>query len=111
MKYSTQLSIGGFLFFMIWYGLELDPLYLLFTHTAAIGAMICKLIENKIKEQESKLSEPNLNLQGIKEVNVTQNPKGDSSVELVGDFHAVERVKSFALGLLKQEQDHEKTKS
>ena len=52
MKYSTQLSIGVFLFFMIWYGLELDPLYLLFTHTAAIGAMICKLIENKIKEQE-----------------------------------------------------------
>lgn len=50
MKYSTQLSIGSFLFFMIWYGLELNPLYLLFTHTAAIGAMICKLIE---KQQEN----------------------------------------------------------
>ena len=53
MKYSPQLSIGGFMFFVIWYGLEIEPLYLLFTHTAAIGAMICKLIENKIEEQVS----------------------------------------------------------
>lgn len=49
-------------------------------------------------------SEPTLNMQGIKEVIVTHKHKGDSSIELVGDFHAVERVKSFALGLLKQEQ-------
>lgn len=52
MKYSTQLFIGSFLYSIVWYGLELDPLYLLFTHTAAIGSMVCKLIENKIKEQE-----------------------------------------------------------
>jgi hypothetical protein len=51
-------------------------------------------------------SEPTLNMQGIKEVIVTHKNKGDSSIELVGDFHAVERVKSFALGLLKQEQEN-----
>jgi len=52
-------------------------------------------------------SEPTLNMQGIKEVIVTHKNKGDSSIELVGDFHAVERVKSFALSLLKQGKESE----
>lgn len=47
MKYSSQLTLGSFLFFLVVCVFELDPINLIFATQAAIGAMICKTVEGK----------------------------------------------------------------
>jgi hypothetical protein len=47
VKYSSQLALGSFLSLVLVWVFELDLIYLIFVTQAAIGAMICKLIEKQ----------------------------------------------------------------